>query len=74
MLENPKFQETLGKLIIQDPKDSGYQRIRLFMLQIVVVYSSLYDLLTKSKAKHTKIESPPHFYLSKGMAKKQTKA
>ena len=39
----------------------------------VAVYSSLYDLLTKSKAKYTKIESPLHFYLSKGMVRKRTK-
>ena len=44
------------------------------MFECVAVYSSPYDLSIKSKAKHTKIESPPHFYLSKGLAKKANKS
>jgi hypothetical protein len=27
-LENPKFSETLGELILKDPKDYGYQKIK----------------------------------------------
>lgn len=27
-LENPKFLETMGKLILKDPKDSEYQKIK----------------------------------------------
>jgi hypothetical protein len=26
MLENPKFSETLGELILKEPKDSGIKR------------------------------------------------
>ena len=31
---NPKLSETLGKLTLKDPKDYGYQKIRLCIMHI----------------------------------------
>ena len=53
--------------LMRDKVTNEHRKVR------VAVYSLPLDLLTKSKAKHIKIESPPHFYLSKGMVRKRTK-